>query len=92
MPKKKKKRIPKPPKDLHKTPAHVRNDPSLRWVGYRYGEVLYSDTHQTYLRFSRYDHKDPSRVVLASMNGIADLPGTVDEFTVRRDTAQKGGT
>lgn len=67
--------------------VQLTNDPSLRWCPYRYGEVVYSDSHEKELRFLGY--ADNANVRLGTINGIAEIAGHVNELTVRRPTVMK---
>ncbi len=79
----KKKRPPLKPKKYVAGPDELVNDPSLRWCPYRMWETVWSDVHQAELRFVRYEGE---RVVLATLGGMAELPGTVGKLQVRRLT------
>ena len=61
--------------------AELRNDPSLKWCEYRFGEMLWSDIHQTEVRFARYEEE---LVRVCSLNGIEELPDLVSSVWVRR--------
>lgn len=77
---KKAKPVDKPPKAA--TQEEITNDYSLKWhFPYRHGEALWSDTHQQMLRYIRHEGE---YVVLATLNGIAELPKPVHKLTVRR--------
>jgi hypothetical protein len=66
------------------TAAEILNDPSLRWVPYRRGELLMSD-ELGLVRFLAYN---PAGLVeLASAAGIAPLGVAVGPLTVRRPSA-----
>jgi len=69
------------------TAAQIANDASLRWCPYRMFELVYSDTHGRPLRFVRY--ASPGQVVLATLGGMGELPGTVHELTVRRPSTMQ---
>jgi hypothetical protein len=71
-------------KRLH-SPAELRNDASLRYCGYRPFEAVFSDTHDTEMRFVRYSGQD--RVVLAEVNSMREIPDTFPMLSVRRLTA-----
>jgi hypothetical protein len=66
------------------TDAELANDPSLRFCPYRPYETVWSDTHGQELRFLRYQE---DAVVLASLNGMGELPGAVPALSIRRLTA-----
>ncbi len=74
-----KKRIP--------SPEELVNDPSLRWTDYKQWEGIWSDLHQQELRFVK---REKDRIKLATMDGIADVPGFVPLLSVRRTTVQTG--
>jgi hypothetical protein len=57
----------------------------LRFCAYRPYETVWSDTHGQELRFLRYAG---DAVVLATLNGMGELPGTVPALSVRRLTAR----
>ena len=65
--------------------SELRNDPSLKWCPYRRAEVVWSDAHQAEVRFMEYVGCDRART--ATLNGIADMPGTVHRLGIRRPTA-----
>ncbi len=65
------------------TAEQIKNDPSLRWCPYRSMEVVFSDAHQTELRFIRYEGQ---MVRLAELNSIAELPELVQASTIRRSS------
>lgn len=67
------------------SPAEIHNDPSLKWVPYRRGELLTSD-EVGLCRFQCYNEQ--GQVELASYEGIAPLGKAVGPLTVRRPTAQ----
>lgn len=67
------------------TPEELANDPSLKWCSYRPWETIWSDRHQAELRFVRYDGEE---VVLGTLGGMAELPGTVPALSIRRLTAR----
>lgn len=69
------------------TDAELANDPSLRWHSYGKYETLDSDTHGCQLAFVRYT--DCGRIVLATINGLSELPGVVDSLTVRRQSERR---
>lgn len=77
--------LPPKPKKRIPTSVEIANDPSLRWFPYRMWELVYSDATGELLRFVRYEG---DAVVLATVNGMAELPGTVGFLTVRRPTAK----
>ena len=59
------------------------NDPSLKYHSkYLKYELLYSDSHGGNVRFLRY--ADADNVVVASVDGMAELPGTFPLASVRR--------
>mgnify|MGYP001558571523 CR=1 FL=1 len=64
------------------TELEIANDPSLRWCNYRRWETVYSDVHQAEVRFVRYE--GDGKIRLASLDGIAELPETVEPLQVRR--------
>ncbi len=66
----------------------LRNDPTLRWDPYRWGEQLFSDKHGDFRRFVAYT--PDGRIVLASLNGIAPETETADPLSVRRPTPGTG--
>jgi hypothetical protein len=59
-------------------------DPSLKWCPYRRFEILWSDTHQTCVRFVRYEGDG---VVVAADASCAEMPGSVPKTSVRRPSA-----
>jgi hypothetical protein len=75
------------------TAAEILNDPSLRWVPYRRGELLICDVPgieaftgpERLCRFIAYTPK--GEVELASAAGIAPLGLAVGPLTVRRPSA-----
>jgi hypothetical protein len=68
------------------TAAELANDPSLRWHAYGLYEPLDSDLHSEKAAFIRYDD---GRIVLGSINDLAELPDTFDPVTVRRQQERK---
>jgi hypothetical protein len=79
---KKRKQKPVDPKKRIASSEEVANDGSLRWSAYRKYEVVWSDRHQEALRFSHYARN--GEIVLASLNGMAEMPGTVPTLSIRR--------
>lgn len=77
------------PRSRH-TPAELANDPTLRDLPYRKWEVLWSDVHQTELRFGHYT--SDGRIVLAGLNSCGDLDPPVDPLSVRRPVHTVGHT
>ena len=66
------------------SPEELANDRSLRWVPYRYAELLWSDELQDNVRFLRYD--EAGRIAVASYAGISDLGIALDPLKTRRLT------
>lgn len=62
-------------------PDELANDPSLRWSPYSKWELVWSDAHNDQLRFVGYEE---GGVRLATVNGIANLPGLVSPLSIRR--------
>src|ERR1700730_5967667 len=63
------------------TAEQIANDPSLKWIGYRRGELVWSDLHSANVRFLEYSE---GKVRLATLDGIAPLPDLAEENQVRR--------
>ena len=69
------------------TEAELINDPSLRWCPYRRWELLWSDLHQTEVRFLEYRG---DLVAVATLNGIAPYPEPhPTRLQVRRKSAHE---
>jgi hypothetical protein len=71
------------------TPEEIANDPSLKWCGYRFGELVWSDYHQESVRFVCYMLPSCEFVRLASLNSIAELPGEYHRLTIRRPSVME---
>lgn len=83
MPKKLK---PAKPRKHVPSAAELANDPSLRWCPYRKFELVWSDTHQTEMRFVEY--LTGGKVTLATEAGMAVVEGSYDALSIRRCTAR----
>ncbi len=70
------------------TDEEMQNDPSLRWCGYRYGEVLYSDAHASLVRFDHYCEKRVWVYVL-EVNSMAPLQKPATVLQVRRPSVME---
>lgn len=65
--------------------AELVNDPSLKWHQYKQGEAVYCETLQENVRFMSYQQ---DKVKLATLNGIAEIPGLFDKLSIRRLTSR----
>lgn len=64
------------------TDQELANDPSLKWACYRKWEAVWSDSHNTVVRFCRYEECGNIRV--AGLNTIGELPELVHPLNIRR--------
>lgn len=74
----------KPRKRVHSA-AELANDPSLRYCPYRKFELVWSDSHQTEMRFVEYVG---DKIILATEAGMAVVDGLWDMLSIRRCTAR----
>lgn len=73
---------------IHKaTDVEIRNDPSLRWNYYRPWEIVWSDLHNTEVRFLRYEG---DKIAVASLHGITELSDRVGVLQIRRPSTMEG--